>query len=192
MRATVTLFCGFLTVLAGLAGCGSGYRSKPTSTALISVSATSAMAGSPDLTLTITATSGQFYDANHNLSQAVWFVNGTDNVLATTFVSSTMLTAVVPAALLSNSVTAQVLVKTGDPMGSAVRSNSVFFEVTAGQPGPNISISPTSALPGSSDITLAITGSASQFDNAPHNLSRAVWLVNGTETVLTTTFVDDK
>ena len=100
-----------------------------------------------------------------------------------------MLTAVVPAALLSNPVTAQVFVKTGDPMGSAVSSNSVFFEVTAAQSSPNISISPTSALPGSSDITLTITGSTGKFDNAPNNLSRAVWLVNGTKTVLTTTFV---
>ena len=37
--------------------------------------------------------------------------------LATTFVSATQLTAVVPRALLSAPVIAEVFVETGDPMG---------------------------------------------------------------------------
>ena len=148
------------------------------------------MPGSPDFTLTITGSNGQFYNSAHNLSQAVWFVNGTDNVLPTTFVSNTMLTAVIPAALLSNPVKAQVSVETGDPKGSRiVRSNPIFFNVTPGPPGPQISVSPTSVLSGSPDLTLTITGVDGQFDNAAHNLSRAVWSVNGIDTVLTTTFV---
>ena len=44
-------------------------------------------------------------------------MNGADNVLPTTFVSNTLLTAVIPAALLSNPVKAQILVETGDPQG---------------------------------------------------------------------------
>jgi hypothetical protein len=147
------------------------------------------MAGSPDLTLTITASNGQFDNAAHDLSEAVWLVNGSDNILTTTFVSSTILTAVVPAALLSNPVKAQVFVETGDPKAGVVRSAPVFFNVTPGQPGLQISVSPTNAFPGSSDLTLTITNSHEQFDNAPHNLSRAVWSVNGVDNVLTTTFV---
>jgi hypothetical protein len=192
MRAAQIAFCGFLILSVGLSGCNSGYKSKPISAAVqISISATSAPAGSPDFMLTITSSNGQFYNAAHNLSQAIWVVNGTDNVLTTSFVSSTMLTAVIPAALLSNPVKAQVLVETGDPSVSAVRSNPIFFNVTPGPPGPQISVSPASALPGSPDLTLTITESDGQFDNAPHNLSRAVWSANGTDNVLTTTFVSN-
>jgi len=60
-------------------------------------------------------------------------VNGTNTSLATTFVSSTQLTAVIPAALLSNPATAQVFVQTGDPMGDIPlsKSNSANFSVNA-------------------------------------------------------------
>jgi hypothetical protein len=88
------------------------------------------VAGSPDLKLTITGVN--FAGRPHFFSQAVWSVNGSTRLLATTFVSSTKLTAVVPAALLSNPGTAQVFVETGDPMGDGPlqRSNSLDFIVT--------------------------------------------------------------
>jgi hypothetical protein len=193
MRIKRTVFLALVVLFVGLAGC-SGYKSRPvTAAAQISISATSAMAGSPDLTLTITGSNGVFYNAAHNLSQAVWLVNGSDNVLSTTFVSNSMLAAVVPAALLSNPVKAQVFVETGNLKGSVppVKSNPIFFNVTPGPPGPQISVSPTSASLGSPDLTLTITTSHEQFDNAPHNLSRAVWSVNGVDNVLTTTFVSN-
>jgi hypothetical protein len=186
MRAIPTRFCGFLILSVYLAGCNSGYKSKPVSAAYISISATGAIAGSPDFTLTITGSNGQFY----NFSHAVWFVNGTSDVLPTTFVSNTMLTAVIPAALLSNPVTAQVSVETGDPKGSPLLSNPIFFNVTPGPPGPQIWVSPTSVPSEGPYLTLTITGVDGQFDNAAHNLSRAVWSVNGIDTVLTTTFVN--
>jgi hypothetical protein len=193
MRVITTRSCGFLILSVYLAGCGSGYKSRPvTAAAQISISTTSAMAGSPDLTLTITG--GLFYNTTHNLSQAVWLVNGSDNVLSTTFVSNSMLTAVIPAALLSNPVKAEVFVETvNNPKGSVppVNSNPIFFNVTPGPPGPQISVSPTTASPGSPDLTLTITTSHEQFDNAPHNLSRAVWSVNGVDNALTTTFVSN-
>ena len=191
MRTIPTRFCGFLILSVYLAGCNSGYKAKPLpGAAQISISATGARAGSPDFTLTITG--GQFYSSAHSLSQAKWLVNGADNVLPTTFVSNTTLTAVIPAALLSNPVKAQVVVDTEDPKGSPpsfVRSNPIFFNVTPGPPGPQISVSATGGLPGSPDLTLTITGIDGQFDNAAHNLSRAVWSVNGSDNVLTTTFV---
>jgi hypothetical protein len=194
VRAIPTGFCGFLILSIYIAGCNSGYKSMPVSAvAQISISPTSSMAGSPDLTLTITASNGQFYNSAHNLSQAVWLVNGSDTVVPTTFVSNTMLTAVIPAAFLSNPVKAQVSVETGDPkesLESETRSNPIFFNVT-GTPGPQISVSPTSVMSGSPDLTLTITESAGQFDNAAHNLSRVVWSVNGVDNVLTTTFVSN-
>jgi hypothetical protein len=190
MRAIPTRFCGFLILSVYLAGCNSGYKSNASvgGGTQISISPTAAITGSPDFTLTITGSNGQFYNSANNRSQAVWLVNGTDNVLPTTFVSNTMLTAVIPAALLSNPVKAQVLVETRSPP-LMVRSNPIFFNVTPGPPGPQISVSPTSVLSGSPDLTLTITGVDGQFDNAAHNLSRAVWSVNGSDTVLTTTFV---
>ena len=194
MRTVRKLHLGFLILLAGLGGCNSGYNSKPVLVPKISVSPTTASAGSPDLTLTITGSNGQqFQNATHNRSQAFWSVNGSENLLATTFVNSTTLSAVVPAALLSNPVTAQVLVETGDPEGSLplAKSNAVSFDVTTGSQGQGlkISVSPTNAMPGSADLTLTITASDGQFVNATHNRSVAVWSVNSSEHFLATTFV---
>ena len=75
----------------------------------------SAVAGSPALFLTVTGSN--FADADHNQSLVIWSANGVDTILDTTFVSSTKLTAAIPAALLANPVTANVLVETGDPGG---------------------------------------------------------------------------
>ena len=55
MRTIPTRFCGFLILSVYLAGCNSRYKSKPVpAAAQISISATGAIAGSPDFTLTIT------------------------------------------------------------------------------------------------------------------------------------------
>ena len=56
-----------------------------------------------------------------------------ENALAATFISSTQLIAVIPAALLANPVTAQVFVETGDPMGDIplLQTSSISFEVTS-------------------------------------------------------------
>ena len=184
----------FLTLLIGLAGCGSESRPPriPTPTPGISISPISTAAGSPDLVLTVTALGGlTFFDDPHNQSFVVWSANGSDTFLATTFVNSTQLTAVIPAGLLANPVTAQVLVETGDFLGSLPlsKSHSHNFDVTATSPGSiSISaISPMSAVAGSPDLALTVTGS--NFANAAHNDSEVVWSVNGTETFLQTTFV---
>ncbi len=83
MRAIPTRFCGFLILSVYLAGCNSGYKSMPVSAAAqISISPASAMAGSPDFTSDSSRhPNGRFYNSAHNLSQAVWLVNGTDNVV---------------------------------------------------------------------------------------------------------------
>jgi len=155
----------------------------------ISISPTSAVAGSPDLTLTVKGSN--FLGETHNFSQAVWSANSSNTLLATTFVSSTQLTAVVPAALLRNPGTAQVFVQTGDPMGDLPlgKSNSASFSVIAPSPGvPSISsISPTSAVVGSPDLTLTVTGSNFVDANRYHNV--VAWSVNGSDTSLATTFV---
>jgi hypothetical protein len=95
-----------------------------------SISPTTATAGSPDLTVTMTGSN--FVGASHNIRRAVWGSNGTNTILATTFVSGTQLAAVVPATLLSAVVTAQVFIEYGDLMGDVPlsKSNSVAFTVT--------------------------------------------------------------
>ena len=123
----------FLTLLIGIGGCGSGSSSMglPGSTRGISISPVSAMAGSSDLVLTVAGL--KFVDDAHNKSLVVWSANGSDTFLHTTFDSSTQLTAVIPAALLANPVTAAVFVETGDPVGSLPfsKSNSISFTVTS-------------------------------------------------------------
>ena len=91
-----------------------------------------AVAGSPDLTVTITGSN--FVEGRWKGSHAAWVAGGDTTLLATTYVGSGQLIGVIPAALLSKSVTAQVLLETGDVMGDLplMSSNAVEFAVTDG------------------------------------------------------------
>src|SRR6516162_5277862 len=133
-------------LLAG-SGCGGGYSApqspRPTPSpapsptpslgpvAITAISPTSASAGSPDLTLTITGSN--LKGGPHDIRRAVWSVSGSTTNLATTPISNTQLTAVVPAALLGTPVTAHISIEHGDPMGDVPlgRSDSLPFGVTA-------------------------------------------------------------
>jgi hypothetical protein len=185
----------FLILALGFTGCGGGSSAQvqpppPTVPTINAITPTSAVAGSADLKLALTGSN--FLGGRHNLSQAAWSANGSTTLLATTYVNSTQLTAVVPAALLSNPVTAQVLVETGDPMGDIAlsKSNSVGFSVNKPSSGfaSISSLSPSSAANGSPDLILTISGS--NFDGAGVIRSRAVWTSNGSMTTLSTTFVN--
>jgi IPT/TIG domain len=107
----------FIATIMAILGCGGGSHlpapASPPPAPDISISPTSGVAGSPDLTLTVMGSN--FLGETHNFSQAVWLANSSTTLLATTFVSSTQLTAVIPSALLSNPLTAEVFVQTGDP-----------------------------------------------------------------------------
>jgi len=106
---------------------------------IASISPMSVPAGSSDVTITITG--ANFDNRFLHTSIAFWATNP-DNLhdtgiwLQTGFVSSSELTAVVPAALLQDSVSIQIVVLTGDVMGMSdgffgyPRSNSVKFTVT--------------------------------------------------------------
>jgi len=188
---------GFSILLLALCRCGSPTlrRDVPASpTNSITISPTGAVAGSADLLLTITGSN--FDSRRHNLTQAVWSANGSQTVLATTFVSSTQLTAVVPNNLLASPGTAQVFVQTGDPMGDLPprKSGSAGFSITALPAGAALisAISPASAPAGSSDTTLTITGS--NFDNQRFHTSIVGWFTSTSDphccnTWLQTTFV---
>jgi len=188
MQVTKAVLLGCLILLLGSGGCGSAGMGSSSSTPNISISPSSAVAGSPDLTVTVTGSN--FANADHNKSLVVFSENGVDTFLHTTFVSGTQLTAVIPAALLASAVTATVLVETGDPVGSLPfsKSNSVSFGVTAVTGAVSISsVSPMSAIAGSPDLTVTVTGS--NFANADHNKSLVVFSANGVDTFLHTTFV---
>ena len=140
-----------LILALGLTGCGGGSSAQvpppppppPATPSVSSISPTSALAGSSDLLLTVTGNG--FVGTIHNKRWPIWSASGTDTILATTSVSNTQLTAVVPAALLSSALTAQVSIQYGDPMGDGPfsKSNSLNFKVT--QPVPNtVSVSPSS------------------------------------------------
>lgn len=184
-----------LILLINLVGCGSDSnpRNRPPSEPNISISPVSAMAGSSDVVLTVTGSN--FINDTHNRSVVVWSANGTDTFLATTFDSSTQLTAVIPAALLVNPIDAKVVVEAGDPLGSLPlsKSDSITFHVTA-VPAGSVSISaisPMSAVAGSPDLTLTITGSNLARDTASGYRSSVVWSVNQNETFLGAGVVSD-
>ena len=147
-------------------GCGGGSSTRipppppPSSVPTISsISPTSVVPGSADLKLLLFGSN--FLGAPHNLSQATWSANGSVTLLATTFVSSTQLTAVVPASFLTTPVTAQVLLETGDPTGDTPlsKSNSVNFTVSKPFAVAVISsLSPSSAVAGGQTFQLVVTG----------------------------------
>jgi hypothetical protein len=99
----------------------------------MSVSPASALAGSSDVTVTVSGTNF-VATVNHISTWAVWTVEANDTTLQTTFVSTTQLTAIVPARLLSKPVTAKISVQVGDAMAASdgviyPKSNAVTFDV---------------------------------------------------------------
>src|SRR4029077_18409103 len=100
------------------------------SVSISAISPTSAVAGSPDLTLTVTGSNFATGNAGGFHSSVVWSDN---TFLATTVVSDTQLTAVVPATLLINPGKVKISVQIfffADSFPTAV-SNSVVFTVNA-------------------------------------------------------------
>ena len=151
---------------------GSGTSSSKTFTVnnpvpvLSGISPTSAVAGGAGFTLTVTGSS--FTPS----SSVLW--GGT--ALTTTFVSSTQLTAVVPAANITSPGTFAITVSNPTPGGGS--SSALSFSVL--NPVPVISdINPTIVMLGSSSFTLTVTGS--NFVNGA--------VVYWGSTALTTTFV---
>ena len=115
--------------------------------ALTSLSPSSATAGGPGFTLTITGTG--FVPA----SAVRW--NG--NPRTTTYVSSTQLQAAIPASDIVGAGTAQVTVLTPSPGGGT--SNALPVTVAASTPGLSLSLlSPGSATVGGPSFVLTVTG----------------------------------
>ena len=183
----------FVALSLLMLGCGSSEMNSPHnqgSTNTITIFPASAPAGSSDLTLTVLGSN--FHGAVHDYSQVVWSVSGINTGLATTFVNSTKLTAVIPSVLLTNSIAAQVFVLTGDPMGDLPleKAGPVSFGVTTPSPGKLLitSISPQGAAAGSLDLTITVMG-ANFIEGVAHKHNVVVWTANGTSTFLVTTFV---
>jgi hypothetical protein len=108
-----------------------------------------ATAGDPDFVLTVNGTN--FIPS----SKIRW--NGANRT--TTFVSSNQLSATISAADIAVSGTASVTVYNPAPGGGT--SNALTFTINPGSsnPAPTLtSISPSSAAPGSPDVTLTVTG----------------------------------
>jgi hypothetical protein len=114
----------------------------------------------------LTVTGSAFSNDPHNKSTVVFDV-GSETVLSTTFISGSQLSAVVPANLMVNPVAADIFVQTGDPMGSGpfAKSDKVVFSVVTEPAALTISaVSPASALVGSPDLTITITGTGFQHN----------------------------
>ena len=116
----------------------------PTITAL---NPASAIAGSPAFTLAVTGTNF----ANGSI------VRWNEANRATTFVSATQLTALIPATDIATAGTASVTVFNPAPGGGT--SNAVSFAIVAANPVPTItSLSPSTAAAGSAALTLTVNG----------------------------------
>jgi hypothetical protein len=197
MGTRKTVFLLALSALAALYGCGSSLNSavSPPSTGptafSISITPTSAPVGSGDLSLVVSGS--HFESAGAIQSQVVWSANGHEVLLATTVVSSTQLTAVVPSALLADAVSAQVSVQALDQVKHTVNSTSniVAFSVFAAKGQLAISsISPNTVVVGGSDVQLTVIGSSFQCSGSPCH-DEVVWSVQGHDVDLTWNFVSE-
>lgn len=140
---------------------------QPTGLTITSLSPSSVAAGSPQFTLTVRGTG---FGSNSGVR---W--NG--STLQTTFVSSTELSAVVPAGLVQNQGTATITVVNTGP--TQVTSGSLTFTITAPQTLRITSISPTQVTAGGPQFTLTVNGAGFLSSSR----------VNWNQTALTTTFV---
>jgi hypothetical protein len=170
MLRTIAVYVLSLIPLVGISSCGSASMSSSSpQSPNISIAPTSAEVGSVDVALTVTGSA--FTNDPHNKSIVV-FSAGSDTALSTTFISSSQLSAVVPANLMVNPVTADIFVETGDPMGSfpLAKSDKVTFSVVVGAPAALTisSVSPAGALAGSSDLTITVTGTGF-ITGGPHH-----------------------
>ena len=112
---------------------------------IISISPPSAYVNSPSFTLTVTGT-------NFVSDAAIYFGYYT-NPLATTFISSTKLTALVPASLLTSEYNYSVFVANPGNLDS----NTVNFAVVGLDPSVN-SVSPSSAMAGTNPGPISVNG----------------------------------
>jgi hypothetical protein len=193
-RSRIGIKCLSAIVLAGLvlwqSGCGSGTSTRlpqsqtsGTPSANISISPANAMVGSPDLTLSILGSSNFTFHNGIWYSTVLWSQQGVDTPLLTTFITSSQLTAVLPANLLASAGTGNVRVDTWDNVEGTIvgSSSSVPFRVTSSPPPtpvPSISsISPSTVEAGSPDVTITIAGS--NFGHYGHFIwSTAFWTTN--------------
>ncbi len=164
---TFTYHCNFHQSI-GMVGTIVVNGSSPT---ISSLSPTSATAGESQFTLTVNGSSF--------VSGAVvdWTESGTLTALTTTFVSSSQLTATVPASLVSSAGTASITVSEGGQT-----SNAVTFDVNNAVPVLS-SIKPTSINAAGPAFTMTVTGSGYINGSVVH------WIAGTTDTPLTTTFV---
>ncbi len=120
---------------------------NPFGTNITTLSPSSALAGGPAVTLTVT---GERFTQQ---STVLWVDFRTP--LATTFVSSTQLTAIIPANLIATDAVAPITVSTP---GVAL-SNAVNFPIVVASPTiANNGISPISAIAGGPAFTLTVKG----------------------------------
>jgi len=146
-RRRTLIILGIVTTIL-LAGCG-GSGSQPASvTPTISmISPNTAPAGGAAFTLTITGT-------NFVAGSIVSFGGST---AATTFVSSTQLTAVIPSASITSAGMLGVTVVNPPPGGGT--SDASTFNVTAGPgTGPMISLLAPSCAPAGESLQLSVVG----------------------------------
>jgi hypothetical protein len=140
--------------------------------AISSVTPASINAFDPDTTISIDGLRFRSGDV------VLWSVNGVSTPLASSFQSETLMTAVVPAGLLTNSTPPNITVI--DKKGQL--SNSFLLTIT-NPTAVMTSISPATVNFGSPTVTMTITGDMFMPG------ATVVWSVKGVKTLLSSTYV---
>jgi hypothetical protein len=139
MKLNRVVVLSLLVLTSGFVGCGGSSSSQvsppppppPAARSISSILPTSTVAGGPDLTLIVTG-SNLIDTASQTRSSVVWSMNGTETFLATTDVSDTQLSALVPASLLTETGKAQIQVQAFFKADDSPKwvTNSVSFKIT--------------------------------------------------------------
>jgi len=131
--ARMTMAIIALTIAAGCGNRPVVTGPSPLDPSITSVTPDSALAGDVDLSVTVRG--NNFVNNTRTSSVVKWLAGSSETSLATKVASATELTALVPAALLKNALSAQLWVENVDTDGSgtAQKSNRLTFSIrTAG------------------------------------------------------------
>jgi hypothetical protein len=182
-RLSVITLAGLVALATG--GClGSGGDSSNSGAddepRISSLSPATIPAGGPDLAVTVNGTN--FDVEGHLRTWVVWSFGGEYRLLFPRDASPTRITVTVPAELTREPVTAEIFVQDYDSMSDADfhMKNPVPFVVS--QPESAWSMSPTSAVAGSGNVTLTVHGAEFDFEGVIQ--TRVAWTAGGQQTIL--------
>jgi uncharacterized protein (TIGR03437 family) len=165
---------------------------QTTTPVITAINPTRVNAGGPDLTITITGT-GFLPNTGGAIAAVGSQVRFNSTALVSTFLSSTNMTAVIPAALTARDATATIQIVNTAVGSASTSSNTVQFVIGTGVGAASsliiAEITPNQVAPGGPDVTITINGAG--FQPRTGSIAIVGSQVRFNETTLVSTFVSE-